>query len=166
MTPVSVRHAEPRDADTLTAIEAEADTLFETVFGPLDWAPEPGAERLAADGFVLVAESDGRAVGFVHVLTVDGIAHLEQLSVRPAAARQGIGRQLVDAACMNAAALGAAEVTLRTFADVPWNAPFYAARGFEVVADDRTPWHASLVDTEHRLGLDALGARVLMARPL
>ena len=30
---------------------------------------------------------------------------------------------------------GFAEITLTTYADVPWNAPFYAARGFTEVTD-------------------------------
>jgi len=41
-------------------------------------------------------------VGFVHVLVIDGHAHLEQLSVLPERQRQGIGAALVRAAMAEA----------------------------------------------------------------
>ena len=52
-----------------------------------------------------------------------------------------------------------------TFADVAWNAPFYAARGFTVV-DDITPGLAALRQKERTVGLDGVGTRVVMRREL
>jgi hypothetical protein len=42
----------------------------------------------------------------------------------------GIGRALIAAAEAQAAADGHAEVTLTTYLEVPWNAPFYRRLGF------------------------------------
>lgn len=104
-------------------------------------------------------------VGFVQVIEVDGWAHLEQVSVLPAVGRRGIGRRLVDAAAEAARERGYRELTLRTFVEVPWNAPFYLTCGF-VVTGPASAFHHGLVPEEERLGLTALGARVQMTRML
>jgi len=57
-------------------------------------------------------------------------------------------------------------ITLTTFADVAWNGPFYAARGFTIVVDDPGPGVAALRERERAAGLDAVGERVLMRRDL
>lgn len=166
-----VRPASPADIDRLQAIEDAADALFVDLAGSDAWPPAaPGAERAAAAGFLLVAAPadvrgtdapGGHAVGFVHVLEVDGEAHLEQLSVLPTHGRSGHGRALVEAAKAEARARGFARLTLRTFADVPWNAPFYATCGF-VETVPTTQFQRRLVEVENRLGLARLGRRILM----
>lgn len=161
---IRIRLAHQADFASIERIENEADRLFVELFTPETWDPAPtGASRAADEGFLLVAEDAvAGVVGFVHVLEVDGWAHLEQLSVAPSHGRRGIGRMLVDAAVREAASRGYARVTLRTYADVPWNAPFYAAAGF---AEEPavTPFHVGLVGTERKLGLDAYGRRVQMS---
>lgn len=67
---------------------------------------------------------------------VDGNLHIEQVSVHPDSARQGIGRSLLDHAAKQAATRGIHALTLTTFADVPWNAPYYARCGFQRLDDD------------------------------
>ncbi|MEM8769986.1 MAG: GNAT family N-acetyltransferase, partial [Pseudomonadota bacterium] len=53
-----------------------------------------------------------------------------------------------------AAARGLEAVTLTTFADIPWNAPFYAAMGFEVLREQGlTPFLAGALEEERALGL-------------
>ena len=120
-------------------------------------------ESLRAAAVVLVS---GRpAVGFARVDVVDGVAHLEQVSVLPEHTRRGIGGELVEAACRWATDQGFLAITLITFADVPWNAPLYAARGFREI-DQLTPGLAELRDWERDLGLDRVGRRVVMRRDL
>ncbi|UYG16008.1 GNAT family N-acetyltransferase [Brachybacterium huguangmaarense] len=166
-----IRPATTADVDRLQAIESAADARFEDLFGPEPFgaeAAEPGEARTATPGFVLVAAERpaGPAVGFVHVLEVETVAHLEQLAVVPEQARRGHGGALVEAACAEAARRGYRSITLRTFADVPFNAPFYAAHGFVETPARDAPFFRALEATEAQLGLDRLGRRVLMVREL
>lgn len=74
----------------------------------------------------------------------------------------GWGRRVLVAAMRVARERAHERMTLRTYADVPWNAPFYATAGF-VEETPVTAFHRGLVDIERRLGLDARGRRVQMA---
>lgn len=176
----ATRVATPADAELLAplaAIEAAADACFEPFLGPRpfgDDAPPSGAVRAAQDGILLVAVvpvgGDGdlappTVLGFAHVLLVDGETHLEQLAVLPEHQGRGVGHQLVEAAAGHATAVGAARLTLRTFAEVPFNAPWYARRGFVRIAPDTDLQHR-LIRTERALGLLDLGPRVTMSRTL
>jgi GNAT superfamily N-acetyltransferase len=162
-----VRKAETEDAEIIEAIEAAADALLIESLGATDWPPPArGEDRLQSPGFVLLLEESAHSpAGFVHVLDTDGHAHLEQLSVIPSAGRQGYGRQLVEAALDEARNLGYTRVTLRTFAEVPWNAPFYASCGF-LESLPETPFQRTLVNTEAGLGLEHYGRRMQMTAEL
>jgi GNAT superfamily N-acetyltransferase len=159
-----VRPARADDLALLPTIEAEADRLFDDVgVGPLPAAA--GMDELVTAHCVLVA---GRPpVGFARLEIVDDHAHLEQLSVHPSHGRRGVGTELLAASCRWAADNGHAVMTLSTFADIAWNAPFYARHGFVPVPDDQlTPGLRALRRRETELGLDALGRRTIMARSL
>ncbi|WEK60147.1 MAG: GNAT family N-acetyltransferase [Candidatus Microbacterium colombiense] len=164
----SIRAAYAADAEMIQVIETAADALLIDVLGAWQWPPSSdGAARLSAPGFVLVREDalSRSPVGFVHVLDVDGNAHLEQVSVLPSAGRQGHGRALVAAAVDEARNRGYTRMTLRTYAEVPWNAPFYASCGF-LESIPETPFLRELVETEASLGLTRYGRRVQMTREL
>lgn len=162
-----VRRGGPADGEAIQDIEAAADALLIERFDALDWPPPASAaERSALPGFLLVAEVVVDAgprvvVGFAHVIEIDGHAHLEQLSVLPAHGRRGIGRRLVGAVLDEARQRGHARVTLRTYAEVPWNAPFYASCGFTESEPD-SEFHRRLIDTENALQLSVYGRRVQM----
>jgi GNAT superfamily N-acetyltransferase len=159
-----VRTAEVDDFAALESIENRADApLIDFLHASTWWPAASAADRVRASGFVLVAvgDTDGHTVGFVHVLEEYSIAHLEQLSVLPEFGRHGYGRRLVLAAAEEARRLGHSQLTLRTYADVPWNAPFYSTCGFVETLPD-TEFHRSLVATEDELGLPAYGRRVQM----
>jgi GNAT superfamily N-acetyltransferase len=104
-------------------------------------------------------------VGFAQVGEADGNAHLEELAVLPGHMRQGLGTRLVEEACAWAAEHGYPAITLTTYADVPWNAPYYERLGFAVV-DDFGPDVRERRDHEAAVGLDTVGPRVVMRRPL
>jgi GNAT superfamily N-acetyltransferase len=162
--PALVRPASDTDLDLLARIEDEADRRFVERFRPDRWeSATSGRTRAMQQGFLLVATEsvDGVPVGFAHVLEVED-AHLEQLAVLPEAGRRGHGRALVRAALAEADARGHRRLTLRTYADVPWNAPFYAALGF-VESEPDTDVLRGLVETERLLGLERHGRRIQMA---
>lgn len=161
-----IRFASDDDLDRLEHIENDADELLIERFQPEGWQrASSGRQRAAQPGFLLVAAGteDGPAIGFAHVLELDheGGTHLEQLAVLRDAGRRGHGSALVRAALAEASRRGHRRMTLRTYADVPWNAPFYARHGFVESAPD-TDLLRGLVDIEAALGLDLHGRRIQM----
>ncbi|MEU5682451.1 GNAT family N-acetyltransferase [Streptomyces venezuelae] len=92
--------------------------------------------------------------------------HIEQVTVHPRAARRGVGRALIEYAGECAREEGAAALTLTTFTDVPWNAPYYARIGFRPLADaELTPALRDIRAHEAELGLDRW-PRLCMRRDL
>ena len=163
-----VRAARAADLRHVAPIENAGGPQFQELFGeaiePILLSPATdGRQRAAEPGFLLVATLDERdpPVGFVHVLLIDGNAHLEQLSVLPEHQRQGIGAALARAAMAEARAQGFDRLSLCTYRDVPWNGPFYRAVGFSEVAE-LAPYERRIRDKERELGLDINGVRCVM----
>jgi GNAT superfamily N-acetyltransferase len=160
--PIGVRPAEAADLDGLGEIDRRAETLFRVSGLALPEVPFP-ADALHDAKAIFVA---GRpSVGYVRIDEVDGLAHIEGLAVLPGMMRRGVGSALLEAACAWAGANGYRAVTLTTFAEVSWNAPFYAARGF-VPLDEMTPDLTERRDWERAVGLDGVGRRIVMRRAL
>jgi GNAT superfamily N-acetyltransferase len=65
-------------------------------------------------------------VAFLAAGLVDGNAHVDEVSVHPARARQGLGRSMIEKLGVWARDRGLWALTLTTFEDVPWNAPYGA----------------------------------------
>ncbi|MFI1249793.1 GNAT family N-acetyltransferase [Streptomyces anulatus] len=107
-----------------------------------------------------------RPLGYVLADPVDDALHIEQVSVDPAAARRGIGRDLIAHLAAVAAPRGMAALTLTTFTDVPWNAPYYARIGFRVLTErELTEGLRAIRAEEAQHGLDRW-PRVCMRREL
>lgn len=168
---VVIRAARTDDVDLLSAIERAAGAQFHDVGLPSIAEDEPFsvAELLlyVRDGRAWVATDDrDRPVAYLLLDVVEGAAHIEQVSVHPDHARRGVGRALIDAADEWAGQHGLTALTLTTFADVPWNAPYYARLGFTIIADD------SLTDGLRRIREHEVAAgievrpRVAMTRPV
>ena len=140
MNGFSIRLARPEDADALPAIEFAAGKLFETVEGLAGIAgmyaiPAEEHRRLIRKGHSLVAEAEERIVGFLSTEPFRRELHIREFSVHPDHQGQGIGGVLLRAMGIDARNSGFAALTLTTFADVPWNGPFYARHGFETVTE-------------------------------
>jgi GNAT superfamily N-acetyltransferase len=107
---------------------------------------------------------DDRPVAYLLAEVVDGCAHLEQVSVHPDAAGQGHGRELVEHLVTWARDRGLPTVTLTTYADVPWNGPYYRRLGFRPVEpDDLGPGLRAIRHEEAARGLDRW-PRTVMSR--
>jgi GNAT superfamily N-acetyltransferase len=159
---VVIRPAEPEDLAGLIAIEASADKLFEVA----GYGATPGPASVAELEQAAALFVAGRpAVGYVRLELVDGLAHIEGLSVQPKRMKQGIGTALIEAACDWAREQGYSAITLCTFADVPWNGPFYRKRGFDELTL-LTPGLHRLRASEVDIGLDEMGPRIVMCRDL
>jgi GNAT superfamily N-acetyltransferase len=157
-----VRTADADELALLPSIDERAETLFRVAGIELPVLP------FAADG---LADAEavfvhGRPpVGFVQLDEVDGLAHVAELAVLPGHMRHGVGSALLEAACEWARERGYPAVSLTTFEQVPWNGPFYAARGF-VQIEQLGPEMREIRDWEIATGLDAAGRRVVMRREL
>jgi GNAT superfamily N-acetyltransferase len=156
-----VRDAGDADLVQLPDVEAAADELF-VPLGITDLpVPATAAERARSWRVLVVGEP---VQGFAVLELLDGAVHLEQLSVHPAHSRRGIGGALLAASVEAAREHGVDRITLLTYADVPWNAPFYARHGWREV--EPTSALAALRRREGELGLDRYGRRVAMVRPV
>jgi GNAT superfamily N-acetyltransferase len=103
----------------------------------------------------------GQPVGFAALCLVDGLPFLDQISVRRAAMRRGVGRSLMAFAQRWSASRGA--LWLTTYRHVPWNGPWYEKVGFVRVAESKWgPELRALVESE-RGALPCPGERVAMA---
>jgi GNAT superfamily N-acetyltransferase len=156
----TIGRAEPHHLRWLPEIEYAAGRLL-VGRGLPESALEAGsdlAELIEAQqaGLLWVALSvDASPVGFAKVGRLDATAHLEEIDVHPAHGRRGIGTALVETVCRWAHTEGLSAVTLTTFRNVPWNAPFYARLGFRAVAaGDLSPAAAERVRTEAGPGVD------------
>jgi GNAT superfamily N-acetyltransferase len=136
-----IRLAVDEDLPTLQDIERAAGALFRDLdMQAVADDPPPDLETLRSfrrRGRAWVfADGDDRPVAYLLVELVDNRAHVEQVSVHPSHARNGIGRRLIDQADSWAAEHGLSELTLTTYVDVPWNGPYYQRLGFRFMRDD------------------------------
>jgi GNAT superfamily N-acetyltransferase len=112
------------------------------------------------------ADENDRPTGYLIALWVDGVVHIEQVSVDPAYAGKGLGAALIEHVAGWARGRGSTALTLTTFAEVPWNAPYYERLGFRRLADaDLTPGLREIRAEEAAHGLDEW-PRLAMRRDL
>jgi GNAT superfamily N-acetyltransferase len=130
-----IRAVRDEELPLLRDIERAAGECFRDIGMPeiADDEPPPldvlATYERAGRAWVAVDDSD-RPVAYVIADLVDGNVHVEQLSVHPDSARRGVGRSLLEHVAAQAAADGIPAMTLTTFAQVPWNAPYYERCGF------------------------------------
>ncbi|MFD6416583.1 GNAT family N-acetyltransferase [Streptomyces sp. NPDC060194] len=159
-----IRPAEPADLPALQSLERAAGAAFRSL--GMDRVADDDPPSLAtlsayrsAGGLWVTADGSGPAAYVLHE-PLDGAIHVEQLSVHPSHARQGLGRALLSWVATRTGL----PLTLTTFTDVPWNAPYYARIGFRTLADaELTPGLRRARAHEASLGLDAW-PRVCMRR--
>ncbi|MGW3039657.1 GNAT family N-acetyltransferase [Kitasatospora sp. NPDC001159] len=154
----------------LVELERAAGAPFAAIGMPEIAEDDPGTPEDLAHyldhGVALVAQApDGTITGYLLAGPVDGALHIEQVSVHPDHARRGIGRALIGHLAGHQGA-DAPALTLTTFADVPWNAPYYARCGFRPLADaELTPGLREIRRREAEHGLDRW-PRLCMRRDL
>jgi GNAT superfamily N-acetyltransferase len=168
MTGPLLRAGTEADIDALLEVERRAAALLlghgaYDLFAMHSLSPQSLQDGIS-HGILQVAEVGGQTVGFALCGEVDGHAHLFEMDVLPEHGRRGIGSALLESACREAADRGFSSMTLTTLRDVPWNAPFYAGRGFTELPEDE--WGAQLagiVARERMLGFP-MRLRVVMER--
>lgn len=154
------------DVPLLAALEQAADALFPPGRLPPGDDTYPVADLVAAcdGGLLFVAMAGERLVGFAYCAVAGRDLHLAGLAVHPDFGRRGIGAALVRRVEGAARARGLDGVTLTTFADIPWNGPFYERLGFHRVADAKAPPHlAAALARERDTGMTG---RIAMHLPI
>jgi ribosomal protein S18 acetylase RimI-like enzyme len=168
---VVIRTVRQADLPLLQDIERAAGASFRAVGMAqiADDEPLPVDElaRYQQAGRAWVAtDATDLPIGYLIADVVDGNLHIEQVTVHPGSARRGIGRQLIEHLAAAAEAGGAPALTLTTFAEVPWNAPYYVRCGFRVLDHgELSPGLRAIRRREAAHGLDRW-PRVCMRRDL
>jgi ribosomal protein S18 acetylase RimI-like enzyme len=167
-----IRPATPAELPALQDIERAAGAPVRDLGMPEIADDEPPAldvlehYRRAGRCWVVASGPQDGPVAYLLAEPVDGALHIEQVSVHPRAARRGVGRALLAHAADRAREEGLTSLTLTTFTDVPWNAPYYERLGFRPLPDeDLTPGLRAIRATEAAHGLDRW-PRVCMRAPL
>ena len=171
---VTIRPAAPREIDLLCAIDDDASRLYAESGLEVNLTNDDAfvvAERARwldsarrGDTFLAV-DADGLGVGFAALGSVDGFPYLDQLSVRLAVMRRGIGRLLLGRALEWAQHRGGGALWLTTWDHLPYNRPFYERHGFVVVPEAQCGPDVRYHLAEERQWLPAPEHRIAMRRP-
>ncbi|MEU6487309.1 GNAT family N-acetyltransferase [Streptomyces sp. NPDC046887] len=155
-----IRPVRPDELPALQDIERAAGRCFRDIGMPeiaddeLPTLTELARHQRAGLAWVAVDAAD-TPVAYLIADRVDGNLHIEQVSVHPDHARRAIGRALLDHLAAHATATGAPALTLTTFTEVPWNAPYYARCGFRPLSEaELTPALRAIRRREAAHGLD------------
>ena len=155
---VVIRPGRPGDLPRLGAIEDSGAETFTAYGQPLadgspPSPPDQWADALAA-GLLWVADDAAVGpIGFVAGKVTDDGLYIEEVDVVMERQREGHGRRLMQAAIDGARDRRLAAVTLTTFRSIPWNAPFYASMGFDVL-EAPTPHLAATLAKEAASGFE------------
>jgi GNAT superfamily N-acetyltransferase len=155
-----VRAARPDDLPKLCELERVAGAPFREL--GMDFVADDETWEIAElepyqrDGRAwIVDDGHGEPIAYLLADTVDGNGHVEQVSVHPDHARQGLGRLLLETADAWARERGLPALTLTSYAEVPWNGPYYQRLGFRILDDAQlTPGLRELRACEAAHGLD------------
>jgi GNAT superfamily N-acetyltransferase len=163
----AIRLARTQELSRLPAIEMAAAQRFLT-------SPHPNAAEgfpisvallqtwLAHDGVWVAEAANGELAGFAAWVPLSMDMYIVELDVHPAHAGHRVGAQLLDALSSLGNQLGFARLVLRTFSDVPWNAPYYQRLGFDALREhEEHPELASVRKHESSVGLDSTRRRTL-----
>ena len=113
------------------------------------------AVAITRHGLLVRPDNRDQPVAFVMVRPVEARLYVEQIDVLPAVERRGIGAGLLAAVGARALAGGLQGLSLSTFREVPWNAPYYRRLGFVDLADEALTPGLQAIRREHiARGLD------------
>jgi GNAT superfamily N-acetyltransferase len=110
--------------------------------------------QLITQGHVWVAQRQlvhAQPVGFLAAQVLGHALHIRELSVHPDWQGRGVGTGLLAQARQQVHRLGLPCLTLTTFRDVPWNAPWYSRLGFEPAPDEPRLAELLRIEAEHGL---------------
>lgn len=162
-----IRSARAEDLTLLTLIEQSAAVLFQNTPYSFLMKAEPlplefVQQQFQAGQVWVAVDQDDTVIGYAITREVDDTLYLQQIDVEPSHGRRGIGSKLIHTICSWAKNHGDRVVSLSTFRDIPWNAPFYEKLGFRILDESEiAPSFQQLRLKESEAGLP-LSERVIM----
>jgi GNAT superfamily N-acetyltransferase len=171
----SIRRAQASELELLRAIDDDAVTLYAEHGMPIELASDHSFAQAELRRWLSAAElgrvflaidEQGRGLGFAALDLIDGEPYLDQLSVRVAAMRRGIGRRLLAESAEWASTVGGSALWLTTYDHIPFNRPYYERHGYVVVAEAVCGTGIRHHLDEQRRCLPAPDQRVAMRRVL
>jgi ribosomal protein S18 acetylase RimI-like enzyme len=175
-SPYEIRPARAEELPQLARIEQSAATRFlDTPYAflahgeplPLEVVQKKWFQ--AGQAWVVVERTATAAeslVGYAITRDLEGALYLQEIDVLPEHGQQGLGSALLDTIVAWARRQGYGVMLLSTFRDIPWNAPFYAKRGFQILDQfELTAGLRQIRQQESQAGLP-IAERVIMRRQL
>ncbi|GAA5104228.1 GNAT family N-acetyltransferase [Wohlfahrtiimonas larvae] len=138
---IQIREARSGDVEYLPEIERSAAQIFKQN-QELAWLADHDVQPASLHQNYIqarnswVAVHDDIPVGFINGVEYNKTFHICELSVTEAWQSQGVGRALLQAVEQIMQERGITIITLTTFKDIPWNAPFYERQGYEKLEDE------------------------------
>lgn len=170
MSDYSIELGRAEHARELQAIERAAGARFASIDMADVARGEPTPTTILEDRarssqlYIAVARDRGLA-GFLIWSPKDGRAYIEEVSVHPDHAGHRLAARMIDRLAAHVRGKLAA-LSLATFRDVPWNAPYYAKLGFvELPREGAGPAHEQSWRRQAEDGLD-MTRRLFMTRAL
>ena len=138
-----VRAATASDITQICNISASATKKFAAIPALSDLSEdreeEPQVQEWLDHGKIYLAESAGSSVGFIAAYPVDSAIYIAEIAVEEEFQGKGVGGMLLNAVkqwawirCRDDG-FRSGQVSLKTYADVPWNGPWYRKHGFKEV---------------------------------
>jgi GNAT superfamily N-acetyltransferase len=141
-----------RFLNTPYAFLVEADSL------PLDFIQQ----RFQAGQVWVAVDQQDAVVGYAVTREVDRTLYLQEIDVKPEHGQRGLGSALVHYVRAWAKQSHYDVMSLSTFRDIPWNAPFYAKLGFRILDESElTAGFQQIRRQEDEAGLP-ISERVIM----
>jgi GNAT superfamily N-acetyltransferase len=144
--------AAARFQDTPYAFLVDANPL------PLEFIQQ----RFQAGQVWVAVDQEDTVIGYAVTREVDRTLYLQEIDVAPSHGQRGIGTALIDHIRAWAKPSGYSVMSLSTFRDIPWNAPFYSKLGFRILDESElTEAFQQIRRQEHEGGLP-IAQRVIM----
>lgn len=170
MSMTLIRPARAAEAALLPALEFAAQQRFQAYMPAIAsggvTADDIFATRIEVGRCLVAADDADAPIAFLIWDILDGNAYIRELAVLPEHAGRRIGARLIDAMAGMARRRGMPMLTLTTFRDIPWNAPYYVRLGFtEMPEAEYGPDLTAMIAMQRRHGLD-ISKRLAMKRAL
>ena len=134
-----LRLAQPQDIPQLIAVERSAAQLFrqqpelQFIAEGEVMSPQQHVDFIDQQQEWVMASPTEQIAGFIAVQPFSHSWHIAELSVAADWQRQGVGKRLIEEIAGLALRQGIQRLTLTTFVQVAWNAPYYQRLGFRTL---------------------------------